>query len=79
MFDVAQFDAILPVGQGSILAIGSSKKTIVPLDNAVMGMGIVKQMTVTITCDHRIISGADAAKFLNDLKLVIENPTPLAK
>ena len=79
MFDVAQFDAILPVGQGAILAIGSSKKTVVPIDNAVLGVGVVKQMTVTITCDHRHISGADAAKFLNDLKAFIEAPKSLTK
>ena len=77
MFDVAQFDAILPPGQGSILAIGSSKKTVVPMDNALLGVGVVKQMTVTITCDHRHISGADAAKFLADLKTIIEAPKVL--
>ncbi len=32
-------------------------------------------MTVTITCDHRNIYGADAAKFLKDLADVIENQT----
>merc|ERR1712167_59286 len=71
MFDVAQFDAILPPGQGAILAIGSSKGTVVPMPGALMGVGVVKQMMVTITCDHRIISGADAAVFLNDLKKFI--------
>merc|ERR1719285_1567796 len=36
-------------------------------------MGMVKQMTVTLTCDHRHIYGADAAKFLKDLAALIEN------
>ena len=36
-------------------------------------MGMVKQMTVTLTCDHRHIYGADAAKFLKDLADLIEN------
>ncbi|KAJ8602818.1 hypothetical protein CTAYLR_002601 [Chrysophaeum taylorii] len=79
MFDVAHFDAILPPGQGSILAVGSSKQTVVPVPNAVLGVGIVKQMTVTLTCDHRIIGGADAAAFLADLKKTLEAPAALAK
>ena len=38
-------------------------------------IGMVKQMTITLTCDHRHIYGADAAKFLVDLAGVIENDT----
>lgn len=79
MFDVAQFDAILPVGQAAILAIGSSKPTVVPMDGALLNVGVVKQMTVTITCDHRIVGGAEAASFLNDLKSAIEAPLGLTK
>ena len=36
-------------------------------------IGMVKQMTVTLTCDHRHIYGADAAKFLKDLAALIED------
>ena len=36
-------------------------------------MGMAKQMTVTLTCDHRHIYGADAAKFLVDLADLLEN------
>jgi pyruvate dehydrogenase E2 component (dihydrolipoamide acetyltransferase) len=35
-------------------------------------MGMKKMMTVTLTCDHRHIYGADAAKFLVDLAAIIE-------
>ena len=35
-------------------------------------MGMVKKMTVTLTCDHRHIYGADAAKFLVDLAQLLE-------
>ena len=34
-------------------------------------------MTVNLTCDHRIVYGADAAEFLRSLKEVIENPDQL--
>lgn len=79
MFDVAQFDAILPPGQGAILAVGSAKPTVVAMPQAALGMGIKKQMTVTITCDHRVMSGADAAAFLNDFRDLVENPAQLGK
>ncbi|KAH8058860.1 dihydrolipoyllysine-residue acetyltransferase [Aureococcus anophagefferens] len=48
MFDVAQFDAILPPGQGAILAISSSKNVVVPMPGSLLGVGIEKQMTVTV-------------------------------
>lgn len=71
MFGVTQFDAILPPGQGSILAIGASRPQVVAMDNGLMG--VRRQMQVNITCDHRIIYGADAAAFLKDLADLIEN------
>ena len=71
MFGVNSFDAILPPGTGSILAIGGAKPTVVADANGMFG--IKKQMTVNITCDHRIIYGADGAAFLKDLAELIEN------
>merc|ERR1719399_1424940 len=73
MFGVSTFTSLLPPGQGAIMAVASSKPTAVLQENGFMGM--VKQMTVTLTCDHRHIYGADAAKFLQDLAEVIENDT----
>jgi len=70
MFGVDRFDAILPPGQGAILAIGASRPSIVA--NAEGMIGVRRQMQVNITCDHRIIYGADAAAFLQDLATLIE-------
>ena len=70
MFGVDSFDAILPPGQGSIIAIGATRPTVVATADGMMG--VRQQMTVTITCDHRIIYGADAASFLKDLAKLIE-------
>lgn len=76
MFGVDRFDAILPPGQGSILAIGAARPTVVATPDGMMG--IKRQMQVNITCDHRIIYGADAASFLKDLATLIEtNPQSL--
>ena len=70
MLGVSNFDAILLQGQGSILAIGAARPQIVVSDDGMMG--IKKQMNVNITCDHRIIYGAHAAAFLQDLAKLIE-------
>jgi len=75
MFDVDNFDAILPVGTAAILAVGSSKPMVVATDDG--KIGVEKRMQVNITCDHRIVYGADAAQFLQTLKSVIEDPDQL--
>lgn len=71
MFGVDRFDAILPPGQGSILAIGASRPQVVATDDGMLG--VRRQMQVNITCDHRIIYGAHAAAFLQDLAQLIES------
>jgi pyruvate dehydrogenase E2 component (dihydrolipoamide acetyltransferase) len=73
MFGVSQFDAILPSGMGGILAIGGTQECIVPDSQAILGMKKVKKMTVTLTCDHRQIYGADGALFLKTLADIMNN------
>jgi pyruvate dehydrogenase E2 component (dihydrolipoamide acetyltransferase) len=75
MFGVDTFDAILPPGTAAILAVGGSKPVVSVDANG--RMGVEKQMTLNITCDHRIVYGAHAAEFLQTLKLIIENPDQL--
>ena len=77
MFGVTHFGAILPQGQGGILAIGGTQEVIVPDSQAILGMKKVKKMTVTLTCDHRQIYGADAALFLKTLAGIMENNVEL--
>ncbi len=70
MFGVDRFDAILPPGQGSILAIGAARNQVVASPDGLLS--VKPQMQVNITCDHRIIYGATAAAFLKDLAKLIE-------
>ena len=70
MFGVDRFDAILPPGQGAILAIGASRPQVVVTPEGLFG--VKSQMSVNITCDHRVIYGAQAAAFLQDLAKLIE-------
>ena len=77
MFGVDRFDAILPPGTGAILAVGASRPVVVA--NSDGSIAVKAQMQVNITADHRVIYGSDAAAFLKDLALLIENdPESLA-
>jgi len=71
MFGVRIFTAIINPPQGAILTVGEVYKS-----PAVVGDRIEPKqfMEVSISVDHRIIDGADAAKYLQRLKQVIENP-----
>ena len=62
-------------GTAAILAVGGSKPTVTADANG--RIGVEKQMQVNLTCDHRIVYGAQAAEFLVGLKAVIENPDQL--
>jgi pyruvate dehydrogenase E2 component (dihydrolipoamide acetyltransferase) len=73
MFGVSSFDAILPPGQGAILAIAAASPQVVATEEGTIALR--RQMTVNITCDHRVIYGAHAAAFLQDLATLIETDT----
>jgi len=76
MFGVDRFDAILTPGQGAIMAVGASRPQVVATVDGMLG--VKQQMQVNLTCDHRVIYGADAAGFLKDLAQLIEsNPQSL--
>ncbi len=75
MFDVEEFVAIITPPEGAILAVGSIIQKPVVRGG---GIFIGNTMKVTLSADHRIIDGAVAARFLQDLKKTIENPATLA-
>ncbi len=76
MFGVDRFDAILPPGTGAILAIGGSRPQVVATEDG--AIKVSSQMQVNLTADHRVIYGAHAAQFLQDLaKLIETNPQSL--
>ncbi|GER28493.1 dihydrolipoyllysine-residue acetyltransferase component of pyruvate dehydrogenase [Striga asiatica] len=75
MFGVDRFDAILPPGQGAIMAVGASKPTVIAGKDGFFS--VKNQMLVNVTADHRIIYGADLAGFLQTFSKIIENPESL--
>ncbi len=76
MFGVDRFTAIINPPQVAILAVGRSQQQFVPDAN---GQPMLRSfMTVTLSADHRVVDGAQAANFLQDLRNVLEEPALLA-
>ncbi len=74
MFDVDEFSAIINPPEGAILAVGAVvQKPVVEGDR----LGIGRRMRVTLSCDHRVMDGAMGARFLQDLKRLLEEPLRL--
>ncbi|GJQ10357.1 hypothetical protein GpartN1_g2148.t1 [Galdieria partita] len=72
MFGVDQFSAIINPPQAAILAVGSGKKTVLPGHNGEVVVG--NTLTVTMSCDHRVVDGAVGARWLKTFKDIIEEP-----
>ena len=74
MFGISEFKGIINPPQAAILCVGGIE------DKAVIRQGKVvpgKVMTFTLSADHRVIDGADGAKFMKSLQNFIENPSLL--
>jgi pyruvate dehydrogenase E2 component (dihydrolipoamide acetyltransferase) len=71
MYQVDAFSAIITPPQAAVLAVGAIGDRVV----AVNGQPAVrKMMTLTLSSDHRVIDGAQAAVFLNDLAIALNEP-----
>ena len=75
MFDVDEFIAIINPPQAAILAVGAVQK--VPVVNAEGQIVAGTRMKATISADHRVTDGAEAAKFMQALKRALEEPMRL--
>jgi pyruvate dehydrogenase E2 component (dihydrolipoamide acetyltransferase) len=74
MFDVDQFVAIINPPEAAILAVGSVRDVPVVKNGQVVPG---KTMKITISADHRVTDGAEAAKFLQEVKKNLEEPLRL--
>jgi pyruvate dehydrogenase E2 component (dihydrolipoamide acetyltransferase) len=75
MFGVRAFTAIIDPPQAAILAVGGNHRA--PVEDADGGVAFRDLMTVTLTCDHRVVYGADGAQFLSRLRDLLERPLEL--
>ena len=74
MFDVESFTAIIYPPHAAILAVGSVKEQPVVRDGQ---LAVGQMMKATLSTDHRVADGAEAAQFLMEIKRVLENPVSL--
>jgi pyruvate dehydrogenase E2 component (dihydrolipoamide acetyltransferase) len=75
MYGVREFSAIISPPQSTMLAVGAGQRRPVEAPNG--GIAFATQMTVTLSCDHRVVDGALGAQLLAAFKAVIENPITL--
>jgi pyruvate dehydrogenase E2 component (dihydrolipoamide acetyltransferase) len=71
MFQIDSFTAIIPPLQAAILAVGGICDRIIAIDGQ---PAVRSMMTLTLSCDHRVVDGARGAQFLNDLAQAIADP-----
>jgi pyruvate dehydrogenase E2 component (dihydrolipoamide acetyltransferase) len=72
MYGVREFAAIINPPQATILAVGASRRA--PVETEDGGVKFVSQMTVTLSCDHRVVDGALGAQLLAAFKALVEKP-----
>ncbi|HXV58286.1 MAG TPA: dihydrolipoamide acetyltransferase family protein [Gaiellaceae bacterium] len=76
MFGVDAFNAVVNAPQAAILAVGRIVDRVVPVD----GRPEVRPvLALSLSCDHRVVDGARAARFLGELAALIEEPAALAE
>jgi pyruvate dehydrogenase E2 component (dihydrolipoamide acetyltransferase) len=74
MFGIQSFASIINEPQGAIMSVGAGEQRPVVVDGQ---LAVATVMTVTLTCDHRVVDGAIGAKFLQVFKTMIEDPVTM--
>jgi pyruvate dehydrogenase E2 component (dihydrolipoyllysine-residue acetyltransferase) len=74
MFEIEEFTAVINPPESAILAVGAIQPTPVVMDGQVV---VRDRMKVTLSVDHRALDGATGARFLQELKRLLESPLGL--
>ncbi len=74
MFGIKSFASILNPPQGMIMSVGAGEDRPVVIDGALAKATV---MTVTLTCDHRVVDGATGARWLSAFKGFVEDPVTM--
>jgi pyruvate dehydrogenase E2 component (dihydrolipoamide acetyltransferase) len=75
MFGVRRFQAVINPPQAAILAVGEVARRPAVAENGEIVARL--EMDVVLSCDHRVVYGAEAARFLQTLKSFLERPVAL--
>lgn len=76
MFGISHFSAVINPPQAAILAVGGIERRLLPKDDG-QGEEIGNILSVTLSCDHRVIDGAVGAEWLQAFKDYMETPTKM--
>ena len=74
MFGIHEFTAIINPPEAGILAVGGIEEKPVVVDGEIV---VRSRMRITMSCDHRVIDGAQGARYLATLKAMLEEPTAI--
>ena len=72
MYDVREFSAIINPPHATILAVGATRRA--PIETEDGAVKFISQMTVTLSCDHRVVDGALGGELLAAFKSFVEKP-----
>jgi pyruvate dehydrogenase E2 component (dihydrolipoyllysine-residue acetyltransferase) len=72
MYGVREFAAIINPPHATLLAVGAARRA--PIETEDGGVKFISQMTVTLSCDHRVVDGALGAQLLAAFKALVEKP-----
>ncbi len=74
-YGVLEFSAIIDTPQAAILAVSGAQRMAIVREDGSLGVGT--RMRMTISVDHRVSDGAEAARYMQQLRQLLESPLPL--
>ena len=75
MYGIEEFGAVVNLPQAAILAVGAIRQTPAVREGELVA---AERMRATLSCDHRILYGAEGARFLARIKALLEEPLGMA-
>jgi pyruvate dehydrogenase E2 component (dihydrolipoamide acetyltransferase) len=75
MYGMTAITPVINMPQAAILGVGALRETLARVDGEIVDRAL---MTLTLSCDHRILYGAEAAQFLSRIRDLLETPIKLA-
>ena len=75
MYGMTAITPVINAPQAAILGVGAMRAVLARVDGEIVDRQL---MTLTLSCDHRILYGAEAAQFLSDIRALLEQPLRLA-
>ena len=75
MYGMTAITPVINPPQAGILGVGAVRDTLARIDGEIVDRAL---MTLTLSCDHRILYGADAARLLADIRNLLEQPLRIA-